>query len=342
MNKNSANCSSNWKVDAMKYGGAIISIFIAGLLCLSTGVFKYPSLLGMAVISLTFGMAHAFDCDHIACIDNMTRKLVQRGGKTRGAGFYFSCGHSTIVIIMGALTIFVASWAKKVIPQFQAATDVASTLISAGCLLLFAVINLITLKSIIKTFKSMRNGTYVEESLEREDKGIINRAVNRLFKIADKNWHIYAIGFLFGLGFDTATQVAVLSASATATAQGFPWTAIFSFPIFFTAGMCLMDTTDGFFMSSAYQWVLTSPLKKVYYNLTITGLSILAAGVISMIEVGQVIAQEKGLNSGIWGWLQNLDFGIMGYVLVGIFAFVWIASLIGWKILRLDEKEMAM
>jgi high-affinity nickel-transport protein len=147
---------------------------------------------------------------------------------------------------------------------------------------------------------------------------------------------------LFGLGFDTATQIAVLATSASATAQGLPWIAVLSFPILFTAGMCLMDTMDGFFMSTAYQWVLTSPLKKVYYNLTITSLSILAAGVISIIEVGQVFAQEEGLNSGFWGWLQNLDFGMMGYMLVGLFAVVWIVSLIGWKVLRLDEKEIAM
>lgn len=343
MNKTSAtnsNCSSNWKLDAIKYGLIVISILCIGLIFLSAGVFRFPALLGMAVVSYTFGLAHAFDCDHIACIDNMTRKLVQKGGKTRGAGFFFSCGHSTVVIIMGVVTIFAVNWAKKAIPQFQAVGGVIGTLISAAFLLLLAVANLIMLKDIIKTFKSMRRGTYVEESLERPDKGAVNRAINRLFNIASKNWHIYIIGFLFGLGFDTATQIAVLAASASATAQGLPWIAVLSFPVLFTAGMCMMDTLDGFWMSSAYQWVLTSPLKKVYYNMTITGLSILAAGVISIIEVGQVFAQESGLNNGFWGWLQNLDFGMMGYMLVAMFAVVWIVSLIGWKFLSLDEKEI--
>jgi len=337
--KTNSNCSSNWRVDAIKYGLSVISIFIMGVIFLAQGVFKFPSLLGMAVVSLTFGLAHAFDCDHIACIDNMTRKMVQRGGKTRGAGFFFSCGHSTVVIIMGAVTIFAVDWAKKAIPQFQAVGGVIGTLVSAVFLLLLAFVNFIMLKDIIKDFKSMRNGTYIEENLERPDKGFINRTINHLFNIANKNWHIYIVGFLFGLGFDTATQIAVLATSASATAQGLPWIAVLSFPILFTSGMCLMDTLDGFFMSSAYQWVLTSPLKKVYYNITITGLSILAAGVISIIEVGQVFAQEEGLNSGFWGWLQNLDFGIMGYILVGLFAAVWIGSLIGWKMLHLDEKE---
>jgi high-affinity nickel-transport protein len=333
------NSNLDWKTDAIRYGTFVISIFVCGLIFLSTGVFKFPTLLGMAVVSLTFGLAHAFDCDHIACIDNMTRKLVQQGGRTRGAGFFFSLGHSTVVIIMGVLTIFAVDWAKKAIPEFQAVGGVIGTLISALFLLLLAIVNLVMLKDIIRTFKRMRDGTYIEESLKRPDKGIINRTINHIFESANKNWHIYIVGFLFGLGFDTATQIAVLATSASATAQGLPWTAVLSFPILFTSGMCLMDTLDGFFMSTAYQWVLTSPLKKVYYNITITSLSILAAGVISIIEVGQVFAQEEGLNRGFWGWLQNLDFGMMGYILVGIFAVVWILSLVGWRVFHLDKKE---
>ncbi|WP_195971015.1 HoxN/HupN/NixA family nickel/cobalt transporter [Clostridium thermobutyricum] len=333
------NSSPNWKVDAIKYGAFIIFMFICGGIFLATGVFKFPTLLGMGVISLTFGLAHAFDCDHIACIDNMTRKLVQKGGKTRGAGFFFSLGHSTVVMLMGIATIFAVNWAKKAIPQFQAVGGVIGTVISAVFLLLLAIANFIILKDVVKTFKSMKNGTYVEESLERPNTNYINRTINHILNIANKNWHIYIIGFLFGLGFDTATQIAVLATSATATAQGIPWTAVIAFPILFTAGMCLMDTLDGFFMSTAYQWVLTSPLKKVYYNMTITILSILAAGVISIIEVGQVFAMERGLNNGFWGWLQNLDFGKMGFTLVGMFILVWVVSLICWKAFNLDKKD---
>lgn len=334
--------NSNWKLDALRYGGVIVLLFCIGLIFLSTGIFKFPTLLGMAVVSLTFGLAHAFDCDHIACIDNMTRKLVQQGERTRGAGFFFSLGHSTVVIIMALITIFAVDFAKKVMPQFQAIGGVVGTLISASFLLLLAIVNLVMLKDIIKTFKSMKNGTYIEESLERPNKGIINRTINHIFNLANKNWHIYMIGFLFGLGFDTATQIAVLATSASATAKGIPWFAVVAFPILFTAGMCLMDTLDGFFMATAYQWVLTSPLKKVYYNITITSLSILAAGVISIIEVGQVFAQEEGLSKGFWGWLQNLDFGMMGYILAAIFVLVWLVSLVGWKVFDLDKKESSM
>ena len=332
------NSSLSWKVDAMKYGAFIIFLFICGIIFLATGVFKFPTLLGMGVISLTFGLAHAFDCDHIACIDNMTRKMVQRGGKTRGAGFFFSLGHSTVVMIMGAVTIFAVHWAKKSIPAFQSVGGVIGTVISAVFLILLAIANFVILKNMIKTFSEMKKGTYTEESLERPDKGVINRSVNHIFNIANKNWHIYIIGFLFGLGFDTATQIAVLATSATATAQGVPWTAVIAFPILFTAGMCLMDTLDGFFMSTAYQWVLTSPVKKIYYNITITTLSIIAAGFIGIIEVGQVFAMEKGWNNGFWGWLQGLNFSVMGLSLVGLFVAVWVISLICWKLLKLEEK----
>lgn len=336
------NSSTNWKVDATRYGAFIIFMFACGGILLSTGVFKFPTLLGMGVISLSFGLAHAFDCDHIACIDNMTRKLVQEGGKTRGAGFFFSLGHSTVVMLMGIATIFAVNWAKQAIPQFQAIGGVIGTIISAVFLFILAAANFMILKDSIKTFNMMKNGTYTEESLERPDRGFVNRSINRLLNIANKNWHIYVIGFLFGLGFDTATQIAVLATSATATAQGIPWIAVLAFPILFTAGMCLMDTLDGFFMSTAYQWVLTSPLKKIYYNITITTLSILAAGIISIIEVGQVLAMEENWNSGFWGWLQNLDFGMMGYTLVGMFILVWIISLICWKVFKLDEKDKTM
>jgi len=331
---------SNWKhFDALKYGSAVLAIFLTGLILLATGVFKYPELLGLAVISYTFGLSHAFDVDHVAAIDNITRTLVQQRKKTKGVGFFFSCGHSTVVIVMGMLTIFAVKWAQKALPQFQAVGGVVATSVSGVLLLTLATVNFIILKDILKTFKRMQSGAYSAESAERPDKGFINRTINRLFNLVNKNWHIYLVGFLFGLGFDTATQIAVLATSAAASAKGIPWVAVLSFPILFTAGMSMMDTLDGFFMSTAYQWVLSSPLRKVYYNLTITGLSILAAGVIGLIEVFQVFAQESGRNSGFWFWLQNLDFNRMGFILVGMFIVVWSVSLIGWKLLRLEEKE---
>lgn len=334
--------SNSKHFDALKYGSAVLVILLTGLILLATGVFKYPELLGLAVISYTFGLSHAFDVDHIAAIDNMTRKLVQQRKKTIGVGFFFSCGHSTVVMIMGMLTIFAVEWAQKALPQFQAIGGVIATSVSGVFLLILATVNFIILKDILKTFSSMRDGTYHAETAEREDKGVINHTINRLFNLVSKNWHIYIVGFLFGLGFDTATQIAVLATSAAASAKGIPWVAVLSFPILFTAGMSMMDTIDGFFMSTAYQWVLSSPLRKVYYNLTITGLSILAAGVIGIIEVFQVFAQESGRNSGFWLWIQNLNFNKMGFILVGMFVVVWSVSFIGWKLLRLEKKESSL
>ena len=240
---------------------------------------------------------------------------------------------------MGALTIFAVKWAQQALPQFQAVGGVVATLISGGFLLLLATINFVILKDIVKTFKSMRSGTYIAESAERPDKGFINRTINRLFNLVSKNSHIYLVGFLFGLGFDTATRMAFFASRHPPQPRAYHGLQSYLSLFFFTAGMSMMDTLDGFFMSTAYQWVLTSPLRKVYYNITITGLSILAAGVIGIIEVGQVFAQESNRNSGFWLWLQNLDFNKMGFMLVGMFILVWSVSLIGWKMLKLDQKR---
>ncbi|WP_026882994.1 HoxN/HupN/NixA family nickel/cobalt transporter [Clostridium akagii] len=339
MNKPIATNSKSGYFEASKYLVMVLTIYCVGGILLFTNTGRYPELLGMGVLSYTFGLRHAFDADHIAAIDNMTCKLIQEGKKTKGVGFFFSLGHSTVVIVMGILTIFAVKWAEKALPQFQTLGGAVATLFSGGFLIILATINFFILKDIITTFKRMRHGDYNENIEEKSNNGFIGALIKRLFNVVNKNFHVYIVGFLFGLGFDTATQIAVLATSATAANKGVPWVAILSFPILFTAGMSTMDTLDGLFMSTAYKWVFSSPLRKVYYNLTITGLSILAAGVIGIIEVFQVIAQESNLNSGFWLWLQNLDFNIMGYILVIMFVIVWSVSFIGWKVLRLGEKE---
>lgn len=326
-------------LDIIKYGSMVLFLFVLGIVLLLTGASQYPELLGMAVLSYTFGLRHAFDADHIAAIDNMTRKMIQDGKNTKGVGFFFSCGHSTIVIIMACLTVFAVKWAQHALPTFQALGGSIATLVSGCFLIILATINYVILKDIVKTFRSMSNGTYSEEVQEESNNKFVNRQIKRLLKIVNSYRHVFIVGLLFGLGFDTATQIAVLATSAAAANKGIPWFTILSFPILFTSGMCMMDTADGFFMSTAYKWVFSSPLRKVYYNLTITGLSILAAGVIGIIEVLQVFTQEIGLNNGFWLWLQNLDFNIMGFILVGMFVVVWSVSLIMWKLLKFGEKE---
>jgi len=342
MNKTLATNSKSGYLEASKYLLMVFFIYCAGGILLFSNIGKYPQILGLAVLSYTFGLQHAFDVDHIAAIDNMSRKLIEQNKKTKGVGFFFSIGHSTTVIVLALITIFAVKWAGTTIPKFNSIGGVVATLISGCFLLLLAIINFIMLKNIIITFKKMRHGDYQEKIDKTSNKGIIGALINRLLNIINKNYHIYIVGFLFGLGFDTATQIAVLATSATAVNQGVPWIAILSFPILFTAGMTTMDTLDGIFMSTAYKWVFSSPLRKVYYNLTITGLSILAAGVIGIIEVFQVIAQERNLNSGFWLWLQNLNFNIMGRILVVMFIVVWSISFIGWKVFRLDEKDLKL
>jgi high-affinity nickel-transport protein len=328
--------SENGYLEASKYLGLVFCFYCVGGILLFSNAGKYPQMLGMAVLAYTFGLQHAFDVDHIAAIDNMSRKLIQQGKKTKGVGFFFSFGHSLTVIILSVITIFAVKWAKTAIPQFNSIGGVVATLVSGCFLLLLALVNFIMLKEILITFKRMRHGEAQDEVI---NKGRIGAIINHLVNIVNKNYHIVIVGFLFGVGFDTPTQVAVLATSATAVAQGVPLIVILCLPLLFTAGMTTMDTLDGIFMSTAYKWVFSSPLRKVYYNLTITGLSIVAAGIIGIIEVFQVIAMERNLNSGFWMWLQNLDFNIMGRILVVIFIVVWSVSFIGWKVFRLGDKE---
>jgi high-affinity nickel-transport protein len=329
-------------MDITKCGSVVLCLAVGGVLLLLSGVFKYPMLLGMAVLSLSFGLRHAFDCDHIAAIDNMTRKLIQEGRPNiRSVGFFFSVGHSLVVILMAVATIFFVKWATKALPAFNAFGGGIATLIAGIFLIILALMNLLIIKDIIATFKTMQNGTYCEAT-DEANKGTVSRWIKAMFAIVEKDWHIILVGFLFGLGFDTATQIAVLATSAAAAAKGIPTWTIMSFPILFTAGMCTMDSLDGFFMSSAYRWAFSSPLRKVYFNLTITVLSILAAGVIGIIEVFQVFSQELGWTANFWVWLQNLDFNIMGFMLVGMFIVVWALAIIIWKVARLDQKDQEL
>ena len=326
--------------DGIMYGSAVLLILLIGVVLLLSGARAYPELLGMGILSYTLGLRHAFDADHISAVDNMVRKLVQQQKNPKGVGFFFSCGHSTVVIIMAVVTIFAVKWAETRFPQLQASGGIFTSVVSGVFLLILALINFIILKDVLRTFKSMRNGKYKTDGQEPSSSaGFINRSIKFLFNLVNNNSHVFIVGFLFGLGFDTVTQIAVLATSASAVSKEIPLLAILSFPILFTAGMSMMDTLDGFFMSTAYQWVFYSPLRKVYYNLVITGLSILAAGVIGIIKIAQVIAQIAGLKSGFWLWLQNLDFNTMGYILVAMFVIVWAISLLGWKLLRLREKE---
>lgn len=323
----------------LRYGVAVLGIHLLGLALLFPAVRQYPQFLGIAFLAYTLGLRHAFDADHIAAIDNTVRKMVQQKQEPTGIGFFFSLGHSSVVFIMALLTAASMAWAKDNIPQLQAIGGIVGTAVSGGFLLLIGLFNLHIWFDIYRLFMKMHQGKHNEGNLEQLllNRGFISRFFGPLYRFISKSWHVYPLGFLFGLGFDTASEVALLAISANAASQAMPFTAILSLPILFAAGMSLMDTADGVFMTTAYNWAFSTPLRKVYYNLSVTGISVVAALLIGLIELAQIVTPKLGLNGGLWGWIQNLDFDGIGYILVGLFVLSWGLSYLVWKVLRLEN-----
>ncbi|MDP4083212.1 MAG: HoxN/HupN/NixA family nickel/cobalt transporter [Bacillota bacterium] len=328
--------NKNW----LPYGLIVFFLHIIGLLFLFIGAKNHPILLGMAFLSYTLGLRHAFDADHIAAIDNTVRKLVQQKKNPVGVGFFFSLGHSSVVFIMAVILTASVQWAQKELPHWQDLGGLIGTIVS-GCFLLFiGILNAVILIDLQKVFLKMKNGTYNENEVEELllNRGFIARFAGPLFKLINKSWHVYPLGFLFGLGFDTASEVALLAISAGAAKNALPIVGILSLPILFAAGMSLMDTADGVFMTNAYKWAFSTPLRKVYYNLTVTALSVAAALLIGMIELAQVFSKKMGFTNGIWHWIQNLDIGLLGYLLVALFLLSWGISYAIWKLFKIEER----
>lgn len=320
------------------YGFAVLGIHLIGVALLLLGAREHPEMLGMGLISYSLGLRHAFDADHITAIDNMVRKMVQQRENPKGVGFFFSFGHSTVVVLMSVIAIFTVRLAQQRFPQLHELGGIVALTVSGGFLFLIGLINLFIWIDIYKTFISMRHGTYKEDTGHTLPGGILKRGISFIYGFVNKSWQVYLLGFVFGLGFDTASQVAMLTTSAGAASQTIPSFAILSFPILFTAGMSLMDTADGLFMTTAYEWVFSTPIRKIYYNLTITGLSVIAALLIGSVELIQVIVPKLGLNYGAWIWLQNLNFNTLGFMLVALFLLVWAISYGGWKLLGIGEQ----
>jgi len=303
--------------------------------------------IGVAVLAYTLGMRHAFDADHISAIDNTTRKLMQDGQRPLSVGFFFSLGHSTIVVAIGA-GIVVAEKAvfgavsnpSSTLEQFG---GVFGTMVSAGFLFLIAALNLVILAGIVKVWRSMRRGEYDEAALEEhlQNRGLMNRFFGRWMRSIRKPWQIYPVGVVFGMGFDTATEVALLATTALLASQHVPWYAIMALPILFTAGMTLLDTIDGCFMNLAYGWAFLNPVRKVYYNLTITGLSIGICVFIGGVEVLGLLSQELHLSGGFWDAMQAFDINKAGFFIVGLFILTWLAALAVWRFGRIEEKWQA-
>jgi high-affinity nickel-transport protein len=313
---------------------------------LGWGLFLYysrhsPALAGLGTLAYTFGLRHAFDADHIAAIDATTRKLLQEGKRPLGVGFFFSLGHSTIVFALATALAIGAKTLNSRIPTFQDYGGYVGASVSGTFLLLIGALNLVVLLDIVRVFRDMRRGRYDRERLEARllDQGLMSRFfLRRLGGRVDTSWKMYPLGALFGLGFDTATEIGLLAIAAGVATHEAPFLAIVSLPILFAAGMSLMDTADGAFMCKAYGWAFSNPVRKVYYNITVTSLSVTVALVIGMIELLQVAAAKLSLDSGFWAFLDDLDFGTIGYVVVALFVATWAASLVIWKARRIEER----
>lgn len=303
--------------------------------------------IGLGVTAYTLGMRHAFDADHIAAIDNTTRKLMSEGQRPMSVGFWFSLGHSSVVFgLCVLLAIGVRSLAGQVGSEsssLQQTTGLIGVAVSGTFLLLIGVINLVLLVGILKVFRRMRAGDYDEAALEDQlnRRGFMNRLLGGVTKAVRKPWHMYPVGLLFGLGFDTATEVSLLVLAGGAAAFSLPWYAILTLPVLFAAGMTLLDSIDGSFMNFAYGWAFSKPVRKVYYNITITGLSVAVALVIGGIELLSILSDRLGVDSGPLGALAGLDLNYIGYAVVGIFVLTWVVALLIWRYGRIEEKWSA-
>jgi nickel/cobalt transporter (NiCoT) family protein len=310
---------------------------------------------GLSVTAYTLGLRHAFDADHISAIDNTTRKVLsQRQGTGRprplAFGYFFSLGHSTIVFVLG-VGIIIAE--KTVLPavthsnsSLESFGGTFGTIVSASFLFLIALLNLVILAGIVRVFRSMRRGEYNEAELERqlENRGFFYRFFGRWMKAIDRDWQMYPVGVVFGMGFDTATEVALLTTTALLASEHIAWQAILALPILFTAGMSVMDTSDGLFMNAAYGWAFFNPVRKVYYNLAITGLSVAICVFIGGIEALSLIPLEVhgvSQSTGFWGFMYNFNINTAGFVIVGMFIATWAAAMAIWRYGHIEEKWTA-
>ncbi|MGA2013459.1 MAG: HoxN/HupN/NixA family nickel/cobalt transporter [Solirubrobacteraceae bacterium] len=304
--------------------------------------------IGVAGLAYSLGLRHAFDADHISAIDNTTRKLMNEGKRPLSIGFWFSLGHSTIVVAIGVGIVIAEKAVYGAVSNSSSNLEqfggIFGTIVSASFLYLIALLNIVILAGILRVFRSMRQGVYDEAELERQlqNRGLMYRFFGKWMKTITKEWQMYPVGVVFGMGFDTATEVALLATTALLATQHLPFYAIICLPILFTAGMTLMDTLDGIFMNFAYSWAFFNPVRKVYYNLAITGLSVSICFFIGTIEVlGVLPTQIGGLHGGFWNFMANFDINKAGFVIVGMFVLCWVGALAFWKFGHVEEKWSA-
>ncbi|HTU76063.1 MAG TPA: HoxN/HupN/NixA family nickel/cobalt transporter [Trebonia sp.] len=303
--------------------------------------------IGVALTAWFLGFRHAFDADHISCIDNTTRKLMADGKRPLGTGFFFSFGHSTVIIGVGVgITVAArAVFGAVVDPSsaYESAGGAIGTSLSACFLYLIALLNLVVLAGIFTVFREMRQGTYNEAELEAQlrARGLMYRFFGRLMRSINHTWQLYFVGLVFGIGFDTTTEVLLLAATTYAAVQGLPYFAVLALPFLFSGGMMLFDTLDGAFMNFAYGWAFAKPVRKVYYNLVITALSVGAAFIIGTIEILGILTSELHLNGAFWNLMANFDINVAGFAIAGMFVTVWAVALIYWRIGNVEARWTA-
>jgi high-affinity nickel-transport protein len=298
---------------------------------------------GTGLTAYTLGLRHAFDADHISAIDNTTRKLMTDGRRPMSVGLFFSLGHSTVVLaltvlfasgvhFLGVLTTSGSAW--------HSVTAAIGTGISGGFLYLIAAVNLVILCGIVQVFVKMRQGRYDDAQLEAQlsSRGLLARVLGRFTKMVSRPWHMYPVGILFGLGFDTASEVALLLLAAGTAGAGLPFYAILCLPVLFAAGMSLFDTIDGSFMNFAYGWAFSNPVRKVFYNIVVTGLSVAMALVIGTVELGGLFARQLALGGPFWSWFENFNINALGVIVVGMFAATWAIAASVWRFARVEER----
>jgi high-affinity nickel-transport protein len=341
---------SEWRrVGAM--GAAVVALHVVGFVLLFAAIPNHYHLsrtqlfgIGTGILAYTLGMRHAFDADHISAIDNTTRKLMAEGKRPLSVGFFFSLGHSSVVFALAVLLNFgiraLASQVKNGRSGLHQVTSIVGTSVSGTFLYLIAALNVVILISIVRVFLDMRRGRYDDEELEAQlnQRGLMNRFFGPLARRIDTPWKMYPIGVLFGLGFDTATEIALLVTSGLAVASGLPFWAVLSLPFLFAAGMSLFDTLDGCFMNFAYGWAFARPIRKVYYNIIITGLSVVVAFFIGTVELLGLLSQETHLNGWFWAKMQTFNINSAGFVIVGMFVVTWAVALSVWRFGNIEAR----
>ncbi|HEY3674705.1 MAG TPA: HoxN/HupN/NixA family nickel/cobalt transporter [Candidatus Tumulicola sp.] len=324
---------------------AVLTAFNLGVWACAFALFhRHPVMLGTSLLAYSFGLRHAVDADHISAIDNVTRKLVQDGQRPVATGFFFSLGHSTIVLALTVAIAIGATYVKHNLPNLESAGSSIGTLVSALFLFAIAILNAFVLADVLGAFGEVRAGrVYREENVERslQRRGLLGRMFAPLMRMVDRSWKMYPIGVLFGLGFDTATEVGLLGIAAVESGKGMPVGAILVFPLLFAAGMSLLDTTDGILMLGAYGWAFVKPIRKLYYNAVITFASVFIAVAVGAAEVLGMLVDRLHLSGPLWDAVGSFNdhLGMVGFALVGSFVAIWVFAAIVYRLRGWDVIE---